>query len=118
MAIVSSHILDATDGTHAGGIQARLVSLTSARQLFASESDPGGRILENVDVSEEAPDARYELTFSTRPYWDRKPVPSPHALDEIVLRFTMPDPEARYHLPLILSSHGYSAWVSAPEQLV
>jgi 5-hydroxyisourate hydrolase len=34
-------------------------------------------------------------------------------MTEIVLRFAMPDPASRYHMPVILSPHGYSVWWSS-----
>jgi 5-hydroxyisourate hydrolase len=32
---------------------------------------------------------------------------------EVVIRFAMPDPEARYHIPLILAPHSYAVWWSS-----
>jgi len=60
-------------------------------------------------------DHRYELIFSTREYWKRKGITSTHLIDEIVLRFRMPDPDAGYHKPLILSPYSYSTWASEAE---
>jgi 5-hydroxyisourate hydrolase len=113
MATVSSHTLNGLDGTHAGGIGVTLVNLTSGTTLFATETDSGGRLSEKIDLADAGPTDRYQLTFATGPFWHS----SGHAraIDEIVLRFTMPDPSARYHMPVILSPHSYSIWHSHPE---
>jgi 5-hydroxyisourate hydrolase len=34
-------------------------------------------------------------------------------LDEIVVRFTTPDPDSSYHIPVIMAPNSYSCWWSA-----
>ena len=112
MAVVSSHALNAVDGSHAGGIAVRLVNLGTGETLFDATMDEGGRLVREVAVAQ--PTARYELAFQTGAYWESR-VAQTHGvriIDEVVLRFTMPDPAGRYHVPLILSPHGYSLWCS------
>jgi len=41
------------------------------------------------------------------------PRDSVQILEEIVIRFTMLDPEARYHIPVIMSPNSYSCWWSS-----
>jgi 5-hydroxyisourate hydrolase len=36
-----------------------------------------------------------------------------HILDEIVIRFAMPDADAKYHIPIIMSPNSYSCWWSS-----
>jgi 5-hydroxyisourate hydrolase len=31
----------------------------------------------------------------------------------VVIRFCMPDPEAAYHMPLVMAPNGYSVWLSS-----
>ena len=38
-AIVSSHLLNSVDGSHAGGIAVRLINLASGATLFETASD-------------------------------------------------------------------------------
>ena len=33
-------------------------------------------------------------------------------MPEVVFRLRLPDPDARYHVPVIVSPHGYSVWWS------
>ncbi|MCR9152399.1 MAG: hydroxyisourate hydrolase [Rhodobacteraceae bacterium] len=115
-AMVSSHTLDGTDGTHAGGIAVRLVNLTTGAEIFVACTDAGGRLMQAVDLTGADPADRYDISFATGPYWRARGIAHDGLVDEVVLRFAMPDPAARYHMPLILSPNGYSCWASIPER--
>ncbi|HBN32305.1 MAG TPA: 5-hydroxyisourate hydrolase [Rhodobacteraceae bacterium] len=115
MATVTSHTLNAADGTHASGIAARLVNMTTQAVLFETATDAAGRLNQTIDLTGANPTDRYELTLATGPFWTAAGQTHPQIVDEIVLRFSMPDPQARYHMPLILSPNGYSTWRSQPE---
>ncbi|MEM7057208.1 MAG: hydroxyisourate hydrolase [Pseudomonadota bacterium] len=113
MATVSSHTLNGTDGTHAGGID---VSLTGPDGvIFQAKMDDSGRLSQEIPADQIDPDGVYELVFHTGPYWSARQIPrdGPQIMDQVVLRFRMPDPDARYHMPVILSPNGYSCWWSA-----
>jgi len=112
MAVVSSHTLNSVDGSHAGGIAVRLVNLDTGATVFDTAMDDGGRLAE--EVADPDPKARYEMVFQTGAYWQGR-VAQAHGvriMDEIVVRFAMPERDGRYHIPLILSPHGYSLWSS------
>ena len=112
MAVVSSHTLNAVDGSHAGEIGVRLINLDTGETLFDTAMDAGGRL--SQEVADPDPGARYELAFRTAPYWETR-VAQTHGtriMDEVAVRFAMPDPQGRYHIPLILSPHGLSLWCS------
>ena len=117
MALVTSHTLNSSNGTHAGGIAVTLSNLDNGDVLFIGYMDEGGRLSETVDVSGADPKTVYEICFTTAPYWHAQDLPQQGARisDQIVLRFSMPDPDARYHMPVILSPNGYSVWMSIPE---
>ena len=112
MATVSSHVLSSVDGSHAGGVAVHLVNLATGRTVFDAKTDGGGRMKQEVAVLDTA--ARYELVFHTGVYWQGRVSGTYGAriMDEIVIRFTMPDPDGHYHIPLIVSPHGYSLWSS------
>lgn len=114
MATLSSHTLNGTDGTHAGGIPVRLARI-GGEVIFETEMDAGGRLSQDIPADRIDPAAIYELVFRTAPYWASRNVPreGPQIMAEIVLRFAMPDPEGRYHMPLILNPNSYSTWWSA-----
>ena len=115
MAIVTSHTLNGTDGTHAGGIAVTLTNGDTGEVLFTAEMDSGGRLRQEIAPDRIDAGARYELVFATGPYWAQLGIPREgvQIMDEVVLRFSMPDPEGRYHMPVILSPNSYSVWWSA-----
>ncbi len=115
MATVSSHTLNSVDGSHAGGIGVRLVNLSTGSIAFDTKTDRGGRLSQEVAAPD--PDAHYELIFQTGAYWQRLVADTSAAriIDEVAVRFTMPQPDGCYHMPLILSPHGYSLWCSAAD---
>lgn len=117
-ATISSHTLNGLDGTHAGGIAVTLcqIGADGARlALFETKMDEGGRLSQEVDLDGADPAATYEMTFATGPYWEaRQPDRTlPLLMREVVLRFAMPDPRGRYHMPVILSPNSYSVWCSS-----
>lgn len=115
MATISSHTLNGVDGTHAGGIRVQVHERPSGKVLFSSKTDEGGRLSEEVDISASAADATYEMVFETGTYWEASDMlrETSQIMSEIVVRFRMPDPDARYHIPVILSPNSYSVWWSA-----
>ena len=115
MATISSHTLNSVDGSHAGGVSVTLVNIDTGTTLFSTHTDDAGRLQEQVSSDDLNPDHRYELTFYPARYWADQGIEAAHCIDEIVLRFKMPDPDARYHMPIILSPNGYSTWASVPE---
>ena len=117
MATISSHTLDSVDGSHAGGIKVELLRLDSSgtrTRLFVSQTDPGGRLVEEVAVTSEHLGARFEIVFSTGAYFADHPCAtfSERILEEVVVRFRIPAIEAKIHIPLMLSPNSYSVWWS------
>ena len=117
MAVISSHVLDAVKGISAVGIRVELFRLCDSdpsQQLFDTCSDSEGRISESVTVESNRVDVIYELVFHTGDYF---PVTvfaeeSHHNVQSVVVRISMPDPDARYHIPVVLSPHSYTVWWS------
>ena len=113
MAIVSSHVLDAVAGNHAAGIRVTLqrVDAAGARvQLFDETADHEGRIMVEVEVDATTDD--YELVFHCAAYFAQRVAPDHdrRLVKEVVVRLQMPDPDARYHMPVVLSPHAYTVW--------
>lgn len=115
MAVVTSHTLNSVDGTHAVGIAVKLTLLGAEElPLFDTFTNASGRISESVDLAEASEASVFQLVFDTGPYWAKQTGPRPisGSIDQIVLRFRMPDPARTYHMPVILSPNGYSVWLS------
>ena len=117
MAIISSHTLNGMNGTHAGGVPVRLINITKSSEIFSTSMDNNGRLEENVDLSLTDELDKFELIFDTGVYWNSFGLSSSDnpIIREVVLRFAMPNKNARYHMPVILSPNSYSTWSSQPE---
>ena len=116
MAIVSSHTLDSVNGTHAGGIAVELFRLERSGDrlsIFRTAMDEGGRLREEVMIDGHSDD-RYELVFHSGDYFAHHAAADlgDRIVDEIVVRFRMPDPDAQYHIPVMLAPNSYAVWWS------
>lgn len=98
---VTTHVLDAVSGRPAVGVAARLEGADGS-VLARGTTDDDGRIadLGPVDL---AP-GTYRITFDTGPYFAATFYP------EVVLSFTIDDPQEHYHVPLLLSPYAYSTY--------
>ncbi|HEU4367308.1 MAG TPA: hydroxyisourate hydrolase [Methylomirabilota bacterium] len=109
---LTTHVLDTTHGAPAAGVRI---------ELFRFE--PDGRTLllttvtTNADGRCDAPllgpaemaPGRYELVFHVGAYF-RAAVGGrrdPPFLDQVPVRFTIAEPAAHYHVPLLVSPYGY-----------
>ena len=110
MATLSSHLLNSVDGTHACGVKVIINQINSSGEkviFFKSETDNGGRILKDFDLSTDDCNCDYEMVCKTADYFSEKKIVS-----EIIIKFRMEDPKKKYHLPIIISPNGYSIWWS------
>ena len=110
MVTLSSHLLNSVDGTHACGVKVIINQINSSGEkviFFESETDNGGRILKDFDLSKDDCNCDYEMVCKTSDYFSKKKIVS-----EITIKFRMEDPKKKYHLPIIISPNGYSIWWS------
>jgi 5-hydroxyisourate hydrolase len=49
--------------------------------------------------------------FDTGNFWKQRDILG--AIPQIVLRFLMPDENAKYHMPVILNPNSYTVWRSS-----
>ncbi len=114
MATVSSHILDSVTGGSAAGIRAELFQSdggTGKTLVFDVFADVEGRICESIDS---VTGGELELVLHSADYFS-KFIPEINErliVKTVVVRFAMPDPEMRCHIPVMLSPHSYSVWWS------
>ncbi|MEM7112737.1 MAG: hydroxyisourate hydrolase [Chloroflexota bacterium] len=113
MATISSHVLDSVMGDHARGIRIQCFQVGEETAVFDIIANEQGRI--NSDIQIPAPETTYELIFHTAAYFAAQPeIPNPgQIMNEVVVRFTVPDSSSRIHIPLVLSPHSYTIWWSA-----
>lgn len=115
MAVLSSHLLNGVDGTHANAVNVNLIQINAdgtRSVVFAEQSDEGGRFYKEVAA---VTDAGYEMVIASGAYFAERDISVSGAqiLSEIVIRFSMRDPDSRYHIPIIMSPNSYSCWWSS-----
>ena len=118
MATLSTHTLNSVDGTHAGPIALSVYRIepNGERTGFLSgETDQGGRFSADFVLSETDLEADFELVLETGDYFAAQGLKSsqPPICRQAVIRFSMPDQERRYHIPLMLAPNSYSVWWSS-----
>ncbi len=110
MATFSSHLLDASNGSHAGNIEVIIyqISQNGERKIFCkTKTDEGGRILKDFDLSTEDCKCKYEMVCKTGDYYSEKKI-----ISEINIKFKMEDQNKKYHIPIIISQNSYTVWWS------
>ncbi len=108
---ITSHVLDTALGRPAAGIEAVLeyeVSLNVWNELARSITNDDGRITDLLPPGEPAQPGSYRLTFNVAPYLHATNTPGFYS--QIPIIFTLTDPAAHYHIPLLLSPFGYSTY--------
>jgi hydroxyisourate hydrolase len=117
---LTTHVLDTARGRPAAGVAIELVLL----ELVGGGSGPAdgtvARAVTNADGRTDAPlippgalvAAVYELRFAVGAYFaaGSSVVASPPFLDVIPVRFAIADPDADYHVPLLVSPWAYSTY--------
>ena len=100
MSTLSTHVLDTAAGTPAKGIPVRLETRNGV-PLDDGVTDADGRVgaLGPDDLDRGA----YVLRFDTGAYMDG-------FYPEVVVVFTVSDPDQHYHVPLLLSPYGYTTY--------
>ena len=106
---LSTHVLDAVRGLPAARVPLRLEASASAGWKLAavSQTDDDGRA--RLDPATAFVPGAYRLKFDTATYFSGLGVKE-FFYPEVVVCFTVSDPAARYHVPLLLSPFAYSTY--------
>lgn len=109
MKSVSTHVLDIHRGRPAAGVPVALEKKEG--DAFApvrrAETDADGRVKELVPEGE-LTSGTYRVTFDTGAYFAAQGVEGFYPEASVV--FVVRDAAAHYHVPLLLSAHGYSTY--------
>ena len=101
---LSTHVLDAALGRPAAGVTVRLEA-ADGTELATATTDPDGRI---ASVAADLEAATYRLRFDTGAYFAA--TQQTGFYPEVVLTFSVTDPQQHYHVPLLLSPFAYSTY--------
>jgi 5-hydroxyisourate hydrolase len=115
LAGVTTHVLDVTSGRPADGVRLELYELAggSARNLIAEVmTNADGRTDNPLMNADQARAGQFELIFHAGDYFRRRraELADPPFLDIIPIRFGVSDPQAHYHVPLLVSPWSYSTY--------
>jgi 5-hydroxyisourate hydrolase len=106
---LSTHILDTALGKPAADVKLVLHELRDGiwTELASGTTDADGRcktLLGNLPLEA----TTYEITFMVEPYFAAQKLVSLYPYVKIV--FTVTDPAAHYHIPLLLTANGYTTY--------
>ncbi|MBX3208321.1 MAG: hydroxyisourate hydrolase [Labilithrix sp.] len=109
MRSVSTHVLDIHRGRPAAGVPVTLEKKDgdAFARIKQAETDADGRVKELV-AEGQLTSGTYRITFDTGSYFAAQGVEGFYPEASIV--FVVRDAGAHYHVPLLLSAHGYSTY--------
>nr|WP_296772514.1 hydroxyisourate hydrolase [Rhodococcus sp. (in: high G+C Gram-positive bacteria)] len=105
MSGLSTHVLDAVSGTPAVGIRVSLFH-DAEGEVATAATDADGRVPELLPAP--LAGGKYRLSFDTGSYFEVFGTPTFYP--EVSISFTVTDPDAHYHVPLLLSPFAYSTY--------
>ncbi len=111
---LTTHVLDTARGCPAEGLRITLyrISGEERHKLAETETNEDGRTNSPILPQDVFETGTYELIFFAGDYLraTSQDGDDPLFLDQVPIRFGMSDPDAHYHVPLLLSPYGYSTY--------
>jgi len=112
---LTTHVLDTHRGQPASGVAIELVEIDSGgmtRLILRARTNADGRTDRPLIAEQPIPIAQYELRFGVGGYFAEHGASTvdPPFLDVIPIRFAVAEPEAHYHVPLIVTPWSYSTY--------
>ncbi len=111
---LTTHVLDTARGCPAEGIEIVLYRIDGSgrSELARARTNADGRTDTPILPQDAFGKGVYELVFHAGTYLEASgaKAQTPRFLDEIPIRFGISDPQAHYHVPLLLSPYGYSTY--------
>jgi 5-hydroxyisourate hydrolase len=111
MSTITTHVLDQSRGTPAGGIEVTLERADTAgsfSRIARATTDKDGRIRSFGSGGADVTLGRYRLTFRVDTYFAA--LGQQAFFPEVQILFDVADTARSYHVPLLLSPFGYSTY--------
>lgn len=111
MSGISTHVLDTAQGKPAKHVPVRLEKQEPSgewRVLSASQTDVDGRCAQLLPENETLRAGIYRLSFDTSSYHRAPKIEGLYPVVEIT--FQVREGESHFHIPLLLSPHGYTTY--------
>ena len=107
---LSTHVLDLTTGRPAAGVRIELWRRQPAAVLVkTSTTNSDGRTDAPLLDATEMNAGSYELVFYVKSYFANRGIECVF-LEDVPVRFTISDPAASYHVPLLVTPWSYSTY--------
>jgi 5-hydroxyisourate hydrolase len=112
---LTTHVLDTAQGQPAAGVEIelwRLVGVENRQLINHARTNADGRTDAPLIPQGQLATGTYELIFHIGAYFAAQPVAQadPPFLDHVPVRFAIVDPDAHYHVPLLVSPWAYSTY--------
>ena len=110
---LTTHVLDTANGKPAAGMSVELfvVDGETRTQMKSVRTNADGRTDGPLLSREEFAVGQYEIVFDVAGYFARDTdLPEPPFLGRVPIRFGIADPDAHYHVPLLVSPWSYSTY--------
>lgn len=112
---LSTHVLDTHRGRAAEGVEIEFCEVFSAGTscpLARATTNADGRTERPFVADAPIPIAQYELRFAVGDYFARQGTPAaePPFLGIVPIRFAIAEPEAHYHIPLLVTPWSYATY--------
>jgi 5-hydroxyisourate hydrolase len=111
MSPITTHILDTARGQPAEGIAVALEfgeGKSGWREIARGQTNRDGRLTTLLPDGVPLSVGMYRLRFATGEY--HSSMGTPGFFPEVQVVFQVADPDAHYHIPLLLSPFGYSTY--------
>jgi 5-hydroxyisourate hydrolase len=111
MSPITTHVLDTSRGRPAAGVPVVLEFRSAEhgwRLVAKGHTDADGRVQNFLASSSRLEPGTYRLTFDVAAYFRAQSVESFFPEDTVV--FAVRDLTQHYHVPLLLSPHGYTTY--------
>ena len=108
---VSTHVLDIARGRPASGVPVQLERREGPeewRRIGTGRTDHDGRCANLLADGARLSPGTYRLTFDTADYHWESSIQALHPVVQVI--FLVRDGDAHFHLPLLLSPHGYTTY--------
>jgi 5-hydroxyisourate hydrolase len=96
---LTTHVLDTAHGRPAAGVAIELTRPDGTTSSAVTGSDGRAKLADDLTAGE------HELVFAVGDYFGERAF-----LDRVPVRFTIADPQAHYHVPLLVSPWSYSTY--------
>ncbi|TCP21654.1 5-hydroxyisourate hydrolase [Scopulibacillus darangshiensis] len=111
---LTTHVLDMTRGVPAADCNVALWRIEKdgrMEHVITSKTNSDGRVDAPLLQGEACKRGTYELVFHVADYFrSRVSLEEQPFLQEVPIRFCISDPDAHYHVPLLVAPGGYSTY--------